>query len=456
MPRGGASGTEQVSRLTDQINTAFERHLPERRLFLKSDHETRFIRLRPATQALALGGVATVVSWSLVVTAILLADTIGSGNVRDQAQREQALYEARLNEMAEERDSSAQEARNAQERFNIALSRVSEMQSLLLESEDRRAELETGLDVVQNTLRRVMNERDAALAEVDSLEVALDEESDSAGSTDVRLSEAQQTLAFVSDALSRVAEERDDFAMRHAQSKLQSDHIAMENRLMEDRNERIFTQLEEAVQVSMEPLEKVFRDAGLETDRILREVRNGRTADAGALQPVSFSTKGDLDDEALRASNIMDGLDEINTYRMAADQVPFAEPIQSGGVRLTSRFGTRNDPKTGARRMHEGVDWAGARGTPILATSDGTVVHAGSKGGYGRSIKIRHAFGIETFYAHMHRLHVQEGQTVSRGDHIGDMGTTGRSTGVHLHYEVRLDGQAINPMPYVEAARDVF
>ncbi len=445
-----------MSRLTETINSAVESYLPERRLFLKSDSETRFIRLRPATQAALLGSAAAVVSWSIVVTAILLADTIGSGNVRDQAQREQALYEARLNEMAEERDRSAQEARQAQERFNIALSRVSEMQSLLLESEDRRAELETGLDVVQNTLRRVMGERDSALAEINALEVALDEESDSSGSMDARLSEAQQTLDFVSGALRRVAEERDDFAMMHAQSQRQADHIAMENRLMEDRNERIFAQLEEAVEVSMEPLEKVFRDAGIEMDRILNEVRNGRMAEADALQPVSFSTKGDLDDDALRASTILEGLDEINAYRVAAEQVPFAEPIRSGGVRMTSRFGTRNDPKTGARRMHEGVDWAGPRGTPILATSDGTVVHAGTKGGYGRSVKIRHAFGIETFYAHLHTVHVREGESVSRGDHIGDMGTTGRSTGVHLHYEVRLDGQAINPMPYVRAARDVF
>jgi murein DD-endopeptidase MepM/ murein hydrolase activator NlpD len=106
--------------------------------------------------------------------------------------------------------------------------------------------------------------------------------------------------------------------------------------------------------------------------------------------------------------------------------------------------------------MHEGHDWAGATGTPIHATADGVVVHAGRQSGYGNLVKIKHDFGFETRYAHLSRIRVNVGERVSRGERIGDMGNTGRSTGTHLHYEIRIGGAAINPMKYIKAARDVF
>ena len=123
---------------------------PERRLFLRSDSDTRFIRLRPATQLIAFAGSASVVAWAIVATAILLMDSIGSGNFREQAKRDQRVYENRLNLLAEERDTRAAEAMAAQNRFNLALEQISDMQSQLLASEIARAELETGIEVIQS------------------------------------------------------------------------------------------------------------------------------------------------------------------------------------------------------------------------------------------------------------------------------------------------------------------
>ena len=121
-----------------------------------------------------------------------------------------------------------------------------------------------------------------------------------------------------------------------------------------------------------------------------------------------------------------------------------------GSYRYTSGFG----PRWG--RMHNGSDFAASHGTPIYSTADGVVIHAGWLSGYGRLIKIQHEFGIETRYAHLAKIRVKVGQRVSRGDRIGDMGSSGRSTGTHLHYEVRIGGKAVNPMIYIKAARDVF
>ncbi len=116
---------------------------------------------------------------------------------------------------------------------------------------------------------------------------------------------------------------------------------------------------------------------------------------------------------------------------------------------LTSGFGTRRDPISGGRGLHQGVDIAAAPGQPVRATADGLVVRAGNLGGLGRAVVIAHGFGTTTRYGHLARLAVTPGQEVSRGDVIGYVGNTGRSTGYHLHYEVHVDGKPVDPTGYL-------
>lgn len=125
--------------------------------------------------------------------------------------------------------------------------------------------------------------------------------------------------------------------------------------------------------------------------------------------------------------------------------IPFGMPVSA--TALTSSFGVRNDPLLGGLRAHSGIDFAARTGSPITATSDGMVTKANWFGGYGLFISLEHGGGVQTRYGHMSRLNVLEGQRVRKGDIIGYVGSTGRSTGSHLHYEVRVNGQAINPMP---------
>ncbi|WP_170414225.1 DUF5930 domain-containing protein [Ruegeria atlantica] len=439
------------TRLAIKLHSLFERHFPERRVFLKSDNDTRFIRLSSETQVVAVAGVALFVGWTAVATAILLMDSIGSGNFREQAKRDQATYQERLNIMSAERDVRAQEALAAQDRFNAALEQISAMQSELLASENRRRELETGIDVIQTTLRATMKQREEARTEL----VKLQQE---AGEGDMYLAAAgnPEQMNFMTEALSRTAEERDQIAADAKNALEQRDDLELEIRLMQERSDEIFRQLEEAMVISVEPLDKMFRKAGMPTDRIIEEVRRGYSGMGGPLTPISFSTRGeDLTPDEIRANALLQQMDQLNLYRIAAEKAPFASPVNAI-VRFTSGFGTRRDPKTGGRRMHNGADFAGAHGTDIFATADGVVTHAGWQSGFGRLVKIKHAFGIETLYAHNTKIRVKVGQRVSRGDHIADMGSTGRSTGTHLHYEVRVNGKPVNPMTYIKAARNVF
>jgi murein DD-endopeptidase MepM/ murein hydrolase activator NlpD len=436
--------------LAYRIHSALERRFPERRLFLKSDTETRFIRLKSEVQAVAVVVGGAVLLWTVVATALLLMQAVAAGSVRDQIARQQSIFEERLAQLSNDRDLRVDEAARAQERFTLAMDQVSMMQAELLASEDRRRELEAGVDVIHATLSRTVAERDAA-------RLALAAASAGGETTEAgRVRDTVSTVALLTDALEGLADERDQMATSVTEAMSDKDAIAQELRALQLRNDAIFAKLEEAVTVSMEPLDKMFRAAGLSPDDLIGSIRKGYSGQGGPLTPITSSTKGGpLTPEEVRANGILGALDKMNIYRIAAVQTPFVLPVRDG-FRFTSGYGVRRDPKGYGNRMHEGTDMAGATGTAIYSTADGVVTFAGWDSGYGRLIKIRHEFGIETRYAHLSQIRVDVGQRVSRGDRIGDMGSSGRSTGTHLHYEIRIGGTAVNPMTFIKAGRDVF
>ena len=141
---------------------------------------------------------------------------------------------------------------------------------------------------------------------------------------------------------------------------------------------------------------------------------------------------------------------KLDNLASGAIAVPSDKPVKTAA--FTSGYGVRSDPFRGGAAMHAGIDLAGPHGTPIYATADGTVTTAGwNSGGYGNLIKVDHGRGIETRYGHLAQMLVRDGQQVKRGQLIGRMGSTGRSTGNHLHYEVRIDGRAVNPIPFMKS-----
>ena len=443
------------SRLAIKTHAFLERWFPERRVFLRSEVDTRFIRLRPHVQLIGFTGTALVMAWSIIATSVLLMDSIGAGNFREQAKRDQRMYEERLNFLSSDRDARAAEALAAQQRFNSALEQISLMQSQLLASETRRRELETGIEVIQSTLRHTMKERDALGAELAQVQAEGDNQN-GASTGLAALPVAEDTLGLVVEALANTAAERDQIRTNAATALVDVETMAQKIISMQEQNEAIFRQLEEAMAISVAPLDSMFRKAGMNTDTLIEQVKRGYSGQGGPLTPIALSTRGEVPSEAAeRANRLLDQMDRLNLYRIAAQAAPFAIPVKSS-YRFTSGYGYRRDPKTGGRRMHSGVDFAGPVGTPLYATADGVVTHAGWLSGYGRLVKIKHEFGIETRYAHMSKIRVKVGQRVSRGERIGDMGASGRVTGPHLHYEVRVGGKAVNPMIYIKAANDVF
>ena len=447
-----------MNRLIARLNHNLERYLPEQRLFLRSDTSTRFVRLQPVTQAIAITSLSTFFAWGVIATSIFLMDTIGSGNLRDQAIRDLANYEQRLNELAADRDLRAKEAEAAQTRFSEAMGRISDMQLQLLASEQRRLELETGIETIQSTVQRVVRERDEARTRLAEVTNTLRAETGAVTTTEDRARETTEMLDYLLAAVNKLSVETYDSSVEAAQSLAQAQHLALENDLLRDRNHVIFSQLEQALEVVIDPLERVFRSAGVSTDQIRRLVRQGADSRTASLRPISVSTSGvmGMGEDIARANDILTRLGDIHAYQQGVARLPVATPVRMGAVRQTSGFGMRRHPLTGRSTMHNGLDWAGPRGTAILASADGVVKKAERQSGYGNLVIIQHDFGIETYYAHLSTMDVRAGQRVSRGQKIGGMGTTGASTGVHLHYEVRINGRAVNPMTYIRAGQHVY
>jgi murein DD-endopeptidase MepM/ murein hydrolase activator NlpD len=154
-----------------------------------------------------------------------------------------------------------------------------------------------------------------------------------------------------------------------------------------------------------------------------------------------------LDTEASRQEQSLRELQEyFDDQRSLLASTPSIWPTRGW---VTSDFGTRIDPYTADRKMHQGMDIATPHGQPIYTPSDGTVVFVGTEGGYGKVLVVDHGYGVKTRYGHLSEIHVKLGQRVARGDRVASVGNTGRSTGPHLHYEVRVNGIPENPRKFI-------
>ena len=206
--------------------------------------------------------------------------------------------------------------------------------------------------------------------------------------------------------------------------------------------------------------EQAMRRLGLEPRRLiaasepgLGNARGGiaNAGKGGPLETLASEPDGSLDP---RFERLASALARMNALEQGLISIPQVMPTQM--ARMTSGFGYRSDPFTGTAAMHSGLDFGGRLGEPILAAAAGRVVFAGTKGGYGQTVEIAHGNGLLTRYAHLSGFTARAGQQVAAGQQIGMLGSTGRSTGPHLHFEVRLNGRAIDPRPMLEQATHVL
>lgn len=175
-----------------------------------------------------------------------------------------------------------------------------------------------------------------------------------------------------------------------------------------------------------------------------------RAAMGGPYEPVTNGESADAANTDAQFRSLFMTWKKLDSLEQGVIAIPSAQPVAN--VNFSSFYGVRADPFRGTPAMHPGVDIPGQYGTPVYATADGVVARAERSGGYGNMVEIDHGRGIATRYGHLSKILVVANTRVKRGQEIGLMGSTGRSTGNHLHYEVRIDGKAVNPIPFLQTA----
>jgi murein DD-endopeptidase MepM/ murein hydrolase activator NlpD len=218
-------------------------------------------------------------------------------------------------------------------------------------------------------------------------------------------------------------------------------HVADSYAAVEGMQARLAERAQDATQARYRETAQVLRRLGVNPASVHR-------AAGGVGGPYEAVAQDNADP---RFRELFVSWQRLEQLEQAVIAIPSAQPLRIS-ANFTSGYGVRSDPFRGRAAMHGGIDLAGPTGTPIYATADGIVSRSEwNNGGYGNLVEISHGQGIQTRYGHLSRLIARPGHRIRRGDLLGLMGSTGRSTGSHLHYEVRIDGRAVNPIPFMQS-----
>ena len=208
-----------------------------------------------------------------------------------------------------------------------------------------------------------------------------------------------------------------------------------ESKTLTDKQSALLDHLSNKISMRTEQLHTHLKEIGLEN-----RLSKSQTAQGGPYHQIDTQS---ISSDSL---TVIDKLVELNELEQMITLLPDGMPVKQGKYYVSSQFGYRKDPITGRRAFHKGVDLAGWHKTDISAPAAGIVTRAGKNGGYGKFIEIKHANGLVTRFGHLHTIKVKKGQEVKKSDVIALMGSTGRSTSTHLHYEVLQNGKHINPI----------
>jgi murein DD-endopeptidase MepM/ murein hydrolase activator NlpD len=215
---------------------------------------------------------------------------------------------------------------------------------------------------------------------------------------------------------------------------------------VEGRQMAALNAVEDGMESRVRRMRGVFTDLGLDMAQL--EAATPRAAMGGPFVPVKLAPNTSAFERQLSRINITRA--QVERLNRTLALVPYRKPVV-GEVEFTSGFGVRSDPFLGRPAMHTGLDFRAATGDPVRATANGKVASSGWAGGYGRMVEIDHGNGLSTRYGHLSEISVKVGDTIKIGQVIGAVGSTGRSTGPHLHYETRIDGEAVDPQKFLRA-----
>ncbi|SDG95210.1 peptidoglycan DD-metalloendopeptidase family protein [Roseospirillum parvum] len=486
------SAFDPLTRELSPFQRAIQRVFAKRQIVIRggSDgHHLREVTLGSRLQMTLAIGVVLLVAWGLFTTAMLGANGIILAAKEHQVREAENAYRALLTQVTAYRDRVATVARDLEQNHGVTIALMEEkaeldhrLESLLSELEqseearqrieDARARLHGKLERLKTEVK-VAAERGGDEASPDPVAELRDEVGDVAARGEAAARERARLakeLDYLEQEMVQVAEtgamDIDTIDLELRKVVLQRDLAYSERDSLAHRVAELETTLGEMERVQLAVFER-FADlaeeqvaeieehlaaTGLDLDELLDKAR-ARVGVGGPFVPAQSVLARD---ERLKHSvaTLNDRIDRWESLSGLTGWLPLAVPLDE--YFITSGFGLRTDPMNGRKAMHEGLDFGAPLKAKIKVTAPGVVTFAGWKGNYGRLVEVDHGMGLKTRYGHMSSIAVKVGQKLERGAVVGRLGNSGRSTGPHLHYEVRQDDQPVNPMKFIRAGKHVL
>ena len=462
-----------------RFEQSLQRYFPERQLIVRSGERMRTLRLSTHRQAVLAAILIVLGSWTLLSSSIVMnhSEDIRAKNTEikdarmgyEQLLAQVSIYKERVADLTKDLDTSYTQSMSLVEKESQLLKAKAQQlgqgpgakQKLADRIKTRAKEvLNSPLSVLQGEenvdlaldkakLERTQSDasRKTILAELGELENSMVDVVGHHSKTSFIAAEGLELRQVVLERDMAVAD-RETFAQRVA---------AMEDQIreMESNQLLLYHRFSELAESKIANIESSLSITGLDIDMMVRQQNSrNRGGQGGPFIPVSekaTQNSGPVEESLFRLNAHMDRLGDLQSLLVG---LPLDAPLKK--FELNSGFGVRKDPFTGTYAQHLGLDMGADFKSPISATGDGKVVFAGWDGRYGRMVEIDHGMGLTTRYAHMARITVREGDKVQRGTSIGQLGCSGRCSGPHVHYEVLLNGKAINPLKFLKAGSDVF
>ncbi|WP_411820699.1 peptidoglycan DD-metalloendopeptidase family protein [Hyphococcus formosus] len=432
-----------MSRRSGKVRRVLSRIFKERQIYHRSDGVVHFISMSSKSQI----ALATVIGAALLWVAYASVNVVFKEQIIVAKDRDSRImettYSKRIRDAQEAYDDVSELNLIIQQNFDETMADISARHQLLQNMVERKTAIDQGLDTLA-----------AGLAEA-------------GGPSGQRPTNGNRVMIDVTPGEPTPRQSRIEATRRQGAEQVRditpggtaSDAIHSMNKAAADlytEQMLLLASLEEKANNKREQLQMILKSAGVPLDSVVTpaKISNITLAQGGPFIDISGG------DEAAakfykHANRTAAAVDELAALQKAMQNVPLSSPLIVGR-RFTSSFGIRRDPINGKYSRHYGVDFAAPWASPITATADGVVKFAGTRSGFGRVVEINHGNGFVTRYAHMNRISVKTGQKVKLHDKVGELGSSGRSTGPHVHYEVLFKGKPLNPRRFIEAGRYVF
>ena len=434
MRRGRRTIATKLSRLVARI-------FPDRQLILRADGKVQYLTVPRAVQMAATVAAVVVIGW-------VAFTSIGYFLYED-------ILERRGRELAETRgahDALATALGQARQSHAAVTRSLEDSHSQILNLVEQNRDLQHSLSAVRTDLRetdaawhRALAQRDARAREATRLAAEL-------RGARVRTEVLRAEVAGLESALARITDQREQAIGQREKLAARVGELETELVNLEAQQRDVVFRLSENTAETIEAFERTLRMTGVEIDPLLARLP-GEGGQGGPFIP--------FDPAAVRAAALGENLDRLDQQigrweriQAVLQILPLVAPMED--YRVSSGFGRRHDPINGRMAFHAGVDLTGRARAGVYTPAPGRVTFVGWKGRYGKMIEIDHGAGVRTRYGHLRKIYVKLGQEVGYRDKIGQVGTTGRSTGPHLHYEIKVGDKQRDPMKFFRAGMYVF